>query len=129
MQNNDLKLVKFQKFLQALANIYKQPPQVDNCNIDATIKRFEFTFELAWKTLRTYFLNQGLKLNSPKAVLQQAFLHRFIPDENIWLQMLHDRNLSSHEYGESLAQEIYQRIQLYVPQLQTLYQTIRKHCE
>jgi nucleotidyltransferase substrate binding protein (TIGR01987 family) len=78
--------------------------------IDGTIQRFEFTFELFWKTIRRLLARQGIEANSPKAVLQQAYRLGWLSDEPKWLKVLDDRNLTSHTYREQLALEIYGRI-------------------
>jgi len=69
---------------------------------DAAIQRFEFTFELVWKTLQLYLEHEGLESSGPRAVLKRAFVIRLISDQDeadVWLQMLDDRNLTSHAYA------------------------------
>jgi nucleotidyltransferase substrate binding protein (TIGR01987 family) len=78
--------------------------------VDGTIQRFEFTFELFWKALRRRLAGDGIEANSPKAVLQQAYRLGWLDDEQRWLLLLQDRNLSSHTYREPLAIEIYRRL-------------------
>jgi nucleotidyltransferase substrate binding protein (TIGR01987 family) len=74
---------------------------------DGLIQRFELTFELAWKTLKEVFEDEGLiGLNSPKSVLREAFSAGLIKDEKLWINMLKDRNLTSHMYSESISIEI-----------------------
>jgi nucleotidyltransferase substrate binding protein (TIGR01987 family) len=78
---------------------------------DGFIQRYEFTFELAWKTVREKFLNEGLiGLNSPKSVMREAFSADLINDQALWLLMLEDRNATTHTYEESAAKEICYRI-------------------
>lgn len=78
---------------------------------DALIQRFEFTFELIWKFLKVYLQDQGLQnINSPKSVLKAAFSEELIFDENTWLEMLKDRNLTSHIYNEKTAIKISENI-------------------
>jgi nucleotidyltransferase substrate binding protein (TIGR01987 family) len=80
---------------------------------DAAIQRFEFTFELVWKTLQLYLEHEGLESSGPRAVLKRTFVMRLIPDQDeadVWLQMLDDRNLTSHAYDDTLAVRIYTRI-------------------
>ena len=80
---------------------------------DATIQRFEFTFEVVWKTLRLFLERQGHECGGPRPTLKKAFAEGLIatPDEaDVWLQMLEDRNLTSHAYDQALAERIYRNI-------------------
>lgn len=80
---------------------------------DATIQRFEFTFEVVWKTLKLYLERQGHECGGPRPTLKKAFAENLIatPEEaDRWLQMLEDRNLTSHAYDEALAGQIYRHI-------------------
>ena len=79
---------------------------------DALIKRFEFTFELAWKTLREFLFEQGyeIKVASPKNVIAFAYQEGFLNDEQIWLDMLKARNDTAHDYGDELSQEVAENI-------------------
>jgi nucleotidyltransferase substrate binding protein (TIGR01987 family) len=124
LKKSSVKFEKFQKALVALETIYLKPMQEDRSNIDATIQRFEFTFELAWKFLKDYFSERGIELNYPKEVIQQAFNVNLIDNESLWVKMLKDRNMTSHTYDEKLADEIYVRIKLYVPELRCLLEKV-----
>lgn len=80
---------------------------------DATIQRFEFTFEVVWKALKQYLEHQGLVCGGPRATLRQAFAAGLIatPEEaDAWFRMIEDRNLTSHAYDEEIAKAIYHRI-------------------
>ena len=80
---------------------------------DAVIQRFEFSFELVWKTLKLYLERQGHECGGPRPTLKKAFAEGLIatPEEaDVWLQMLDDRNLTSHAYDEALATRIYQHV-------------------
>ena len=79
---------------------------------DGVIQRFEFCAELAWKTMREYLLDQGYtEINSPKAVIRQAFAYGMIEDAEGWVRLMNDRNLTSHVYDEKTAEEIFRRIE------------------
>lgn len=80
---------------------------------DATIQRFEFTFEVVWKTLKLYLERQGHECGGPRPTLKKAFTENLIPTPEAadrWLEMLEDRNLTSHAYDEMLAKRIYDHI-------------------
>ncbi len=82
---------------------------------DAAIQRFEFTFEVVWKTLKLYLERQGYECGGPRPTLKKAFAEGLISESeeaDCWLQMLEDRNLTSHAYDEALADRIYHRIAL-----------------
>lgn len=78
---------------------------------DGAIQRFEFCVELAWKTLHEYLLGEGYtEVNSPKAVMKQAYADGLIAREDAWLLLLNDRNITSHIYDDATAGEIFARI-------------------
>lgn len=75
---------------------------------DALIQRYEFTFELAWKTLAEVLKAQGVALPfySPKAVFKAAYEIGYIEDEDVWVHILEDRNFMSHTYDMALSERI-----------------------
>lgn len=80
---------------------------------DATIQRFEFTFEVVWKTLKLYLERQGYECGGPRPTLKKAFAENLIAtaeEADVWFRMLEDRNLTSHAYDEALARRIYTHI-------------------
>lgn len=72
----------------------------------AVVQSYEMDIELAWKTLKDYLNYMGYKLQTPREVIKQAFAIEIIKDGEVWLQMLEDRNLTSHIYDEAKAQEV-----------------------
>ncbi|AEK74201.1 nucleotidyltransferase [Rickettsia conorii subsp. heilongjiangensis] len=125
MSKINLKLEKFHKAFMTLEDIYLKPTTEDRAYIDATIQRFELTFELAWKFLKEYFSQKGTVLHYPKEVIKkEAFVAGIINDESLWIYMLTDRNMTSHTYDKKLADEIYNRIRNYVPELKKLLNII-----
>lgn len=91
---------------------------------DACIQRFEFSFELAWKAVQQAARNQGRDCVSPKSCLREAFALGWLEDENAWLVMLSDRNLTSHTYNEELAQAVYGRMRIHASLLKELNRTL-----
>lgn len=78
---------------------------------DGVIQRFEFTFELAWKTLKDYLEDQSFAdISSPKKAIQKAFESGLIGDGNIWIEMQEDRNRMSHLYNQSESEKIFENI-------------------
>ncbi len=124
-EKTSLSFKRVEKAIVALALMATKPMQEDRGNIDATIQRFEFTIELFWKLLRNLLEMKGVFVQYPKDVLREAYRGHFIEDEQVWLSMLQDRNLTSHTYDEALADQIYKRIQNYVPVFQTSYAALK----
>ncbi|MGI6145596.1 MAG: nucleotidyltransferase substrate binding protein [Peptococcia bacterium] len=126
MSNNQQKLQNYQKAIQRLREGINKYNGQDDLSRDGLIQRFEFTFELAWKTLKTVFEAEGLLgLNSPKTVLREAYAAELINDDDTWLKMLNDRNTTAHIYSEDLAKEICQNIkEKYVYELTKLAEKI-----
>lgn len=80
---------------------------------DALIQRFEFTFELAWKSLKEFLIFSGyIEATTPRSVLETAYREGFINNDNVWIAMMNDRNLTTHVYKESEIIEIADRISL-----------------
>jgi len=112
MSDLNRKLSNFAMALTRLQEGALQLEQAGDLGRDGLIQRFEFTFELAWKTLKVCFENEGLiGLTSPKPVLREAYAAGLIKTEEMWLSMLDDRNSTAHIYSEQLAVQICQRIQ------------------
>lgn len=80
--------------------------------IDGALHRFEFTFELAWKSLKDYLEYMGLteKTGSPREIIQQAFKQGIIEDGEAWINMMLSRNTLSHMYEEKTSRDIFYRI-------------------
>ena len=76
-------------------------------NQDATIQRFEFCFELAWKLMKEYAKNQGVVCNSPKACIREAGSLELVDDVEKWLVFLEARNSTAHIYDASMAKIVF----------------------
>jgi nucleotidyltransferase substrate binding protein (TIGR01987 family) len=95
--------------------------KVTDVERDAAIQRFEYTFEVVWKTAQQ-FLNEyeGIVANSPKSAVRASWQAGLF-DEKIAqaaLQMCQARNLTVHTYNEKLAKTVYRQIEGYVEVLQ-----------
>ncbi len=90
---------------------------------DGVIQRFEFTFELLWKTLKRILEYYGVICAGPRPCIKESFRQGLLPDDEILLDMLDDRNQTSHIYDEELAETIFQRIrEVYVPAIARILQ-------
>ena len=88
----------------------RKDADMDDMYLDATIQRFEFCFELAWKLMKAVLQYDGIEANSPRSCIRESWKQGLIPDAQEWLEMMEKRNLSSHTYDESAAREIYREV-------------------
>ena len=104
------RLADFEKALQRLKEVLSEDPAKTSAIIDGTIQRFEFTFELAWKLARDVLQHSGIEVNNPRTVIKELFKTEIIQNGDAWVQMLDDRNTTTHLYDENEAKTIYQKI-------------------
>ena len=104
------RLADFQKALGRLHDVLQEDPAKTSAIIDGTIQRFEFTFELAWKLGRAYLLHTGIEANNPRAVIKELYQQGMIQDGDGWIEMLEDRNKTTHLYDEQEALAVYKKI-------------------
>lgn len=102
-------LEQLESALQKLAEALAVPRDAPLA-IDGTIQRFEFTIELYWKVLKRLLEAEGIQAATPREALRRAFQAGWINDEEAWLEMLQNRNLTSHTYNEALAGQVYDAI-------------------
>lgn len=80
--------------------------------IDGILHRFEFTFELSWKLIKSYLEYMGIveTSGSPREAIQNGFKQGIIADGEEWINMMISRNNLSHIYDEKTSREIYTKI-------------------
>ena len=81
---------------------------------DSIIKRFEFTFELAWKVMKDFAEYNGYEdmANSPRNAIRLAMQMGIISD-TAWMSMLESRNTMAHVYDEEEADSIVEELSNY----------------
>ena len=102
------------KALKTLAEIVDEP--YSTIVRDASIKRFEYSFDIFWKLIKDYLrVQEGIECASPKSCFREAFKVGILSEEETVkaLEMTDERNLSTHTYDEEAIEEIYQRVRDY----------------
>ena len=122
------KLVNYKKALFSLKEILekiKSKHDDEDFKIyrDSAIKRFEYSLEVARKLMSKYIEFVDKKINGQKLVLKKAFEFDLI-EGNIWLIMIEDRNLTTHEYSEAIAEELLEDIYTYAQKLKEFHTVI-----
>jgi len=100
---------RFSNYRRALAQLesFLEPPSLNEREQQGLIKAFEYTFELAWNTLRDLLRSQGdSTLLGSRDTLREAFRLGLIENGETWMLMIQDRNLTSHTYNRPTADAI-----------------------
>lgn len=101
---------RFQNYSKALAQLqefYEKGQDLNHMEEQGMIKAFEYTYELAWNTIKDFYEAQGeAGLQGSRDAFQLAYKRGLIKDGALWMQMLKDRNRTSHTYNEETADEI-----------------------
>ena len=119
-------LLLLQKAMDRVAEVLLEP--VSPIVMDATIQRFEFTYELMWKTLKIYLEDiHGIRAVSPRLVFKETYALSLIEEEDIYLEMIKSRNLLFYTYNEEQANEIYKKGPSFLNAIKNLYPKISSH--
>jgi len=100
---------QFQKALSRLEEILEH--EKSEIVRDASIQRFEFTFDLAWKVIKAILEEEkGVVCTSPKECFKEAYRNKMLEYDNFWLKMTDLRNKTTHFYKEETAEDVYEMI-------------------
>lgn len=118
MENTDIRWVqRYSNFRKALAKMseaidivaekYDWQDSIDELLKEGLIQRFEYTHELAWKVMKDYEEYQGYNnIRGSRDAIRLALKIGIIEDKE-WLETIEDRNLTSHNYDEEVAEDVF----------------------
>ena len=95
---------------------------------DSSIQRFEFSVELLWKTVKKFLeVKEGISCRSPKSCIREFFSAGYLSEDETYklLQMIDDRNKTSHTYHEEVAEEIFENLKDYLPLMEKVLGIIK----
>lgn len=117
----------FEKAFNLLKSVFedRKIEELSLLEKEGVVQRFEYTYELAWKTLKDYLEYNGSLNNidiSPRNIFKEAHSAKIIKNEDIFIDMMLSRNLLSHTYDFVKFEEIFKRIENdYLKVLNELY--------
>ena len=118
------RLANFRKALLQLTE-FMEKPELNKLEKQGLIQCFEYTFELAWKTMKDYLEEQGYTVQSPRMAIQTGFQMKLIQNGHQWIDALEKRNLMAHTYDERLADEAEQLIRTsYYTMIREFYESL-----
>lgn len=123
---------KISKFEQAIIHLDEVFTVYDQYKLpelkDAAIRRFSICFNLALNAIHACLLDEGyLDLNSPKAVMHQAYAAGLLADDLPWIELLKAHNLAAHVYDEATANDIFTQVRAdFIPLFHDLLQKLKQ---
>ena len=94
--------------------------------LDVAARRFEFTYEMAWKALKRVLDYLGIDARAPRPVFKEAYAQGLLADEQVWLDMIEMRNLASHVYDEHEISRILLELERYLVAFDSLLSRLRQ---
>ena len=130
MSQDDIRWIqRFNNFSKALSQLRKFIVKGDLNEFEeqGLIQAFEYTYELAWNSIKDYFETQGeTNINGSRDAFRLAFRRGIIENGELWMEMIKSRILTSHTYNEDIAKQIASDItEKYYPQFEKLYYTLQ----
>lgn len=126
------KFEQYSRHLQVLCRA-EQEDITNEFIVSGIIYKFYIQFELGWKVLKELLRYEGANqaaTGSPREIIKTAYAYFDFIEENIWLEMLRDRNDTTHIYNEEAAQKLVEKIlHRYIAVFVTLEQHIRERYE
>jgi len=106
------KIEDFRNAVKQLNEALSEDLATNILSVDGTLKRFEFTFEMAWKLARKILLHNGVDIpfDAPRPLIKEAYKTKIIGEGQKWLDMLDARNKTAHVYDQQEALDIYYNI-------------------
>ena len=110
MDNKDVRWIqRFNNFTKAMSQFVKfvKKDKLNELEEQGLIQSFEYTHELAWKTLKDFLEHRGVKnIYGSKDTTREAFRLDLIQDGEVWMDMIESRNQTSHTYNEETTKKI-----------------------
>jgi len=103
---------RFSNFEKALKQIIKASELASQRTLSeleqqGLIQAFEYTHELIWKTLKDFLEYKGNKdIYGSRDATRKAFKLGLISNGDVWMDMIKNRNQTSHTYNEETAKKI-----------------------
>ena len=105
---------RYSNYKKALAQLerFLEKQELNEMEEQGLIQAFEYTFELAWKTLQDFLEESSgySEIRGPRPTITHSFSDGLITNGEKWMEMLKDRNRTVHTYDENIAREIAQAI-------------------
>ena len=116
---------RFGEMLEAYRDNSKRPQLEQEAVQDSLIKRFEYTFEVAWKTCKRHLEEEGFTeaaTGSPRDIIRLAVQINLISNPEAWFGYLQFRQDTSHDYSSDKAEAALDTAEDFYRDVVNLYQ-------
>ncbi len=125
MSDEDIRWIqRFRNYSRALAQLgeFIEKGSLNKFEEQGLIKAFEYTYELAWNTIKDYFEAQGeTDIQGSRDAFRLAFRRGVVENGEAWMDMIKSRMLTAHTYDEVVAKQIASDIVVrYFPEFEKL---------
>lgn len=124
-QEDNRWMQRFNNYSKALSQLRKfiAKGELNEFEEQGLIQAFEYTYELAWITIKDYFETQGeININGSRDSFRLAFRRGIIEEGELWMEMVKSRTLTSHTYNEEIARQIaFDITEKYYPEFEKLH--------
>ncbi|MDZ7667603.1 MAG: nucleotidyltransferase substrate binding protein [Desulfotignum sp.] len=137
MSEKDIRWIqRFRNYSKALGQLSKfiEKGALNELEKQGLIQAFEYTYELAWNTIKDYFENQGeTGIHGSRDALRLAFRRDLVDNGQAWMDMIKSRTLTTHTYNQEVADAIADAVfNIYYTEfvrLEKTFQTLKKKDE
>lgn len=111
----------FESAYNQLKSATERIEELDDLSKEGLVQRFEYTFELAWKTIKDFLESKGEPETYQRDIIKKAFQLEIINNGELWLEMLEKRNLMAHTYNQATFEAVVNLIHKeYFPEISKL---------
>jgi hypothetical protein len=118
----------YERALQSLRAALTPPPANDR-ERDGAIQRFEYTFEISWKFAKKVLLLNGINSQSPREVIRELAAIGWIAQPELWFEFLEARNMTSHNYREDVALNVFSKVSLFAAEAEQLLTQLKANAK
>ena len=118
------KLMSLEKVINHLSSANSQQEIPAEFWIPTMITYFKLSFELSWKVMKKHMQDRFIDsatTGSPRDIIKLAYKENYIDNEQLWLDMLEDKNIMEHRYDDEISADMLERVAVeYLPEFKRL---------
>ena len=120
--------IRLSNYEKALASLLELDTKIDYSDLEKAgfLQRFEYTFELSWKLLKSALEYQGVITKSPRESIKEGLQAGLINNGDLWVEIQESRNILSHTYDQEKSLEVFNYLSKYLDVFKKLLENVKK---